>query len=73
MGKIRTGAVKRLSRQLLAEYGPHFTNNFDENKLILQQVVDLKTKRYRNLVAGYITRLVRQREALYEPPQGQQG
>ena len=69
MGKIRTGQTKRLSRQLLVQYGPHFSGEFEHNKQILQQIVDLKTKRNRNLVAGYITRLVRQREAIYEAQQ----
>lgn len=59
MGKVRPVLVKRLARELLSRYPDKFTLNFDENKRLVAGLTDIKSKRLRNRVAGYITRLVR--------------
>jgi len=34
-----------------------FTNDFEKNKQLVNKLVDVKSKRLRNVIAGYITRL----------------
>lgn len=57
MGKVRIGKVKSISNELVLKYGNVFTTNFEENKKLIQQYTDITSKRLKNRVAGYITRL----------------
>lgn len=57
MGRIRSKDVKTLAHQLLAT--GKFTNNFEKNKILIEEMKLPLTKRMRNKVAGYITRLVK--------------
>ena len=57
MGRIRTTLVKRVAKQLLDSKKYEFSTNFEKNKQILKQMQGFATKRLRNRVAGYITRL----------------
>lgn len=59
MGKIRPILVKRLARELLSRYPDKFTLDFEQNKHLVAELTDIKSKRLRNRVAGYITRLVK--------------
>lgn len=62
MGKVRTGSIKRLARTLLQLHPELFTADFESNKQALKQFEHLfPSKRVRNKVAGYITRLVKLR------------
>ncbi len=60
MGNIRTSFVKRTAKELLETYEDKFTNDFDENKKLVEEFSTVSTKHLRNKIAGYITRLVRQ-------------
>lgn len=62
MGKVRTRTVKRLARELLKNYPDKFTANFEENKNVLKSLAEFSSKRLRNRVAGYITRLIKSRQ-----------
>ena len=57
MGKVRIAAVKKVARELVERYPDKFTTNYDSNKTVLADLVDAKTKRLRNRVVGYVTRL----------------
>ncbi len=57
MGKVRIAAVKKVSRELIERYPDKFTTNYESNKTVLADLVDAKTKRLRNRVVGYVTRL----------------
>jgi len=59
MGKVRTALVKRTARKLLEMYPNQFTDSFEENKKIVSQLIDVKSKKLRNQVAGYITHLIK--------------
>ncbi len=67
MGKVRPSSIKILCRILVAQYENHLSTDFEENKEFLTQVVEVPTKRLRNRVAGYITRLmkIKERESEY--------
>ena len=58
MGKVRTVLVKRLSRELVERYHDSFTTNFDQNKEVIGELLTNTTKRLRNRIAGYVTRLM---------------
>lgn len=57
MGKVRIAAVKKVARELVERYPDKFTTDYESNKKVLADLVDAKTKRLRNRVVGYVTRL----------------
>jgi len=61
--------VKRLARELLAKYPDKFTADFETNKKLVAELTDITSKRFRNRVAGYITRLVKLRSSVEEVPE----
>ena len=70
MGKVRTSAVKIISRQIMKEYGDHLSpDSFEHNKDIVSKVAVVHSKRFRNKIAGYVTHLMKVqklREMSYE-------
>jgi small subunit ribosomal protein S17e len=50
--------IRKLAEELLKQYGEKFTDNFEENKKVLNEIAEIKSKYLRNKVAGYITRIV---------------
>ena len=59
MGKVRIGLVKRTARRLLNMYPDLFTEDFEHNKQVVARLVDAGSKKLRNQIAGYVTRLIR--------------
>ncbi|MEM3506253.1 MAG: 30S ribosomal protein S17e [Candidatus Bathyarchaeia archaeon] len=59
MGKVRTKPIKKIAKELIKTYPEKFTTDFEVNKKILQEIINSKTKKIRNRIAGYITRLKR--------------
>jgi len=57
MGKRRTSSVSRIAIRLIKDYPERFTNNYDENKKVLDELIYFPSKVLRNQVAGYIVRL----------------
>jgi small subunit ribosomal protein S17e len=62
MGKVRTSLVKRTARKLLEMYPDIFTRDFEHNKKVVSQLIEYRSKKLRNQIAGYITHLVKIRE-----------
>lgn len=60
MGNIKTSFVKHIARDLLEEHGDKFTTDFEKNKQVMAELIELKSKTIRNVVAGYLTNLKRQ-------------
>lgn len=56
MGRIKTIAVKTLADELIKNHGDRFTVDFGKNKEILNEVKPIKSKKVRNVLAGYITK-----------------
>lgn len=50
--------------KLLATHRESFTKNFDENKKIVQDMLTAPSKKLRNVIAGYATRLVKNEKEL---------
>ena len=57
MGKVRTDTVKRASRELLKRFPERFSGNWESDKQATSELVITQSKRLRNRIAGYVTRL----------------
>lgn len=62
MGRIKTKRIKRISHKLAREHGEKFGTDFDGNKKSVLSVVDISSKKLRNIIAGYLVRLKRSKE-----------
>jgi len=60
MGRIKTKLVKRTAIKLFDIYKDKFKPDFEENKKVVQEVAEFHSKKLRNVVTGYITKLVKQ-------------
>ena len=60
MGKVRSTLVKRTAKKILRKYPDRFKPDFEHNKKVISELLDLPSKRMRNMVAGYLTTLYRQ-------------
>ena len=48
--------MKRDEEKLMAANKGKFSKKFEDNKKAVQEVAEVKTKKLRNLIAGYITK-----------------
>ena len=60
MGTVKISAVKNLADDLIREHGNRFSEDFEHNKEILQEVKPIKSKKIRNSLAGYIASRMQQ-------------
>jgi small subunit ribosomal protein S17e len=60
MGRIKTAPIKRISIQLMRYHKEKFSSDFEENKKVTNELVDLESKKLRNIIAGYLTRMVKE-------------
>jgi small subunit ribosomal protein S17e len=56
MGRVKSIAVKTLGDDLIREHAKKLTTDFEKNKLVLGDLIEIKSKRVRNVLAGYITK-----------------
>lgn len=70
MGKVRTSLVKRTARRLLELFPNEISSDFNVNKELVKKYVHVKSKKLRNQIAGYLTRLVRLKQERPEEIQG---
>jgi len=63
MGRIKTSFVKNIAKELYEKHAEKFTTSFEENKEIVKQLIGLKSKKLRNVIAGYITSLKKREKA----------
>ena len=66
MGRIKTRLVKRVTNDLLEAHADAFTTEFEKNKAIVEQHANMPSKKIRNVVAGYATRLKKKHQAIQE-------
>ena len=57
MGRIKTTYIKRVGKKLYEKHSDNFKKDFESNKKIVNDLVNVKSKKLRNILAGYITRL----------------
>lgn len=63
MGKVRPDFIKRIAKELIEREPKLYSEKFEDNKQILNQITEIRTKRLRNRIAGYITSLVKLKAA----------
>ncbi len=62
MGRIKTTYVKRKTRDIMKVHGEKFTADFVANKEKMAQNTVIPSKKMRNVIAGYLTRLKKREE-----------
>ncbi|MBS3095128.1 30S ribosomal protein S17e [Candidatus Woesearchaeota archaeon] len=60
MGRIKTMLIKRTVNNLIKEHKGMFSNSFDKNKNAVSSVLEIKSKKLRNVIAGYVTKRVKE-------------
>lgn len=59
MGRIKTAQIKRVTNTLITKHKDRLKTNFEENKKIVVTLADINSKKLKNVIAGYITRLMK--------------
>ena len=59
MGSIRPRYIKNAAKNLLALYPDTFTDDFETNKRLVEQLTDTQSKTVRNRIAGYLVGLIK--------------
>ncbi len=57
MGRIKTTFIKQKTKEILELHGDQVTGDFVANKKITGKLTDVSSKKLRNTIAGYLTRL----------------
>jgi len=64
MGRIKSTFVKTSARKIYSKNQNEFTADFNKNKEILERYAKIPSKRLKNTISGYITRLKKREETL---------
>jgi small subunit ribosomal protein S17e len=59
MGRIKTRKMKRGTQDLMESYGDQFGPDFNENKKKVNELTNVESKKLRNIIAGYATRMAK--------------
>ncbi len=59
MGRIKTQKAKRIGREIFARYQAQLKTDFEGNKAACAPLAKIPSKKLRNIVVGYVTRLAR--------------
>ncbi|MBU0535408.1 MAG: 30S ribosomal protein S17e [Nanoarchaeota archaeon] len=59
MGRIKTKLVKRKTRELINAHSEKFSGDYDQNKQVAEKYMEFPSKKIRNVIAGYVTRIKR--------------
>lgn len=59
MGRIKTRKVKSVTQDLFESYRDQFTGDFNENKPKVNELTNVESKKLRNIIAGYATRMAK--------------
>jgi small subunit ribosomal protein S17e len=59
VGRVKTVSIKVMGNQIIREHGKLFTDNFEKNKVVLDEIREIKSKKIKNILAGYITKEIK--------------
>lgn len=59
MGRIKTKQVKAFTQELFDKHKEKFTDDYAKNKEIIAGHANIHSQKLNNIVAGYITKLVK--------------
>jgi small subunit ribosomal protein S17e len=57
LGRIKTRPLKAITKELMEKYSTRFDTDFEKNKQLVSELADVQSKKLRNIIAGYATRL----------------
>lgn len=57
MGRIKTTLIKRTAIKLFKSNTDMIKTDFNENKEVVEKLAEVRSKKLRNIIAGYLTRL----------------
>ena len=60
MGRIKTTFVKTIAKDLFENHSDKFFDDFSKNKEAVNQLIEVKSKKLRNIITGYVTSLKKQ-------------
>ncbi len=60
MGRIKTKALKTATRDIAESHGGQLSEDFEQNKQVVNSAASIQSKKLRNIIAGYATRLKKQ-------------
>jgi len=55
---VRPERVKRIARELVSKHPDKFTTNFENNKKLVETLIETSSTKLRNRITGYITSLI---------------
>ncbi len=61
MGRIKQSSQKSLANKLMIGYGEEFSTDFNKNKEGVKKFSNVGSKTVRNKIAGYISKVMKQR------------
>ncbi len=64
LGNVKPAFIKRIALELMQRFPDEFTDDFEKNKMLVQELTTIATKNMRNRVAGYITRIMEERNKI---------
>lgn len=59
MGRVKTVSIKVVGNQIIKEHGKLFTDSFEKNKKVLNEIMEIKSKKVKNILTGYITKEIK--------------
>ena len=62
MGRIKTRLIKRTVKSLLSNENNKFSKDFDKNKKMVTGLLEVQSKKLRNVIAGYVTKQIKARK-----------
>jgi len=60
MGRIKTKKIKSAGDDIYSKHADKFTADFDKNKKTIPEVAEVRSKKLRNILAGYLTKKSKQ-------------
>jgi small subunit ribosomal protein S17e len=57
LGRIKTRVLKSVTKELMEKHGNKFDKDFEKNKQVVDESASIESKKLRNIIAGYATRL----------------
>jgi len=66
LGNVKPAYIKKLALELIGRFPDKFTDDFEENKVLVEKLTTISTKNMRNRIAGYIARIMEDRKSKNE-------
>jgi small subunit ribosomal protein S17e len=62
MGRIKTRILKSVTKEMYEKHADKFDTDFKKNKEVVSGNAEISSKKLRNIIAGYATRLKKSRK-----------